>query len=189
MSSSVPVARRPDRRSGQTIRKLLDAGVEELRSATYSTMTMRTVAARAGVSPASAYTYFPSKNALVAQLYLEVLKTVPVHVDVNDSPKTRVTATMRDLALAGADEPELTAACATAMLADEPAVETVRAEITAEVARRLRAALGPGWRPAVRSTLSLTFAGALMSARFLTYEQISAQLDAAVDLILGAAVS
>lgn len=189
MSRSAPAVRRPDRRPGQTIAKLLDAGAEELRASSYSAMTMRSVAARAGISPASAYTYFPSKNALIARLYLEAVKTVPVRVDANDSPKTRVTATMHDLALAGADEPELTAACATAMLADEPAVEAVRAEITGEVARRLRAALGPGWRPAVRHTLGLAFAGALMSARFLTYEQISAQLDAAVDLILGAAVS
>lgn len=152
-------------------------------------MTMRTVAARAGVSPASAYTYFPSKNALVARLYLDVLKTVPEHVDINDTPTFRINATMRDLALAGAEQPELTAACATAMLADEPAVEAVRAEIAGEVARRLRTALGPGWGPAVLNTLALTFAGALMTARFLTYEQVSTQLEAAVDLILGAADS
>ena len=189
MSRSDPVTRRPDRRPGQTIRKLLDAGAEELRASSYSAMTMRTVAARAGVSPASAYTYFPSKNALVARLYLEVLKTVPTFAGADRSPKDRVTSTLNELALAGADEPELTAACAIAMLADEPAVEAVRAEISSEVVRRLRAALGPGWRPAVHSTLALTFAGALMSARFLTYEQISAQLTAAVDLILGAAVS
>ena len=75
------------------------------------------------------------------------------------------------------------------MLADEPAVEAVRNEFVGEVARRLRAALGPGLRPSVQHTLGLTFAGALMSARFLTYEQISAQLDDSVDLILGASIS
>ena len=75
------------------------------------------------------------------------------------------------------------------MLADEPAVEAVRTEFVGEVARRLRSALGHGLRPSVQHTLGLTFAGALMSARFLTYEQISAQLDDSVDLILGASIS
>jgi TetR/AcrR family transcriptional regulator, cholesterol catabolism regulator len=189
MSRSAPAVRRPDRRPGQTVRKLLDAGVEELRASSYAGLTMRAVAARAGVSPASAYTYFPSKNALVATLYLEVLRTVPLHVDVNDTPKTRVNATMREMALAGADEPELTAACATALMAEDPAVTSVRVEIAQETARRIQVALGPGWTPAVRSTLELTFAGALMSARFLTYDQIGQRMDAAVDLILGASVS
>ena len=59
-------ARRSDRRPAQTIRKVLDAGLDELRESSYATLTMRAVATRAGVSPASAYTYFPSKSALVA---------------------------------------------------------------------------------------------------------------------------
>lgn len=180
--------RRPDRRPARTIRKLLDAGAAELRATSYSAMTMRSVAARAEVSPASAYTYFPSKNALVTTLYLETLKTVPLQIDSAATPKTRVGTAIREMLLAGADEPEIISACATAMLADEPAVEAVRAEIIQEFGRRLRAALGPGWRPEVLTTLGLTFAGALMSARFVDYEQISAQLDDAVGLVLGAAV-
>ena len=190
MSRSVAVVeRRPDRRPGQTIRKLLDAGAAELRATSFSVMTMRSVAARAGVSSASAYTYFPSKNALVATLYLETLKTVPLQPDNTDNPKARVKAALRAMMLAGADEPELRAACATAMLADEPAVEAVRGKFVGEVARRLRAALSTGLRPSVQHTLGLTFAGALMSARFLTDEQIAKQLDASVDLILGASIS
>ena len=182
MSRSVAVVeRRPDRRPGQTIRKLLDAGAAELRATSFSVMTMRSVAARAGVSSASAYTYFPSKNALVATLYLETLKTVPLQPDNTDNPKARVKAALRAMMLAGADEPELRAACATAM--------AVRGKFVGEVARRLRAALGTGLRPSVQHTLGLTFAGALMSARFLTDEQIAKQLDASVDLILGASIS
>ena len=190
MSRSAAVAsRRPDRRPAQTIRKLLDAGAAELRAAPYSALSMRSVAARAEVSPASAYTYFPSKNALVANLYLDTLKTVALQPDNSESPKRRVNAVMRGMLLAGADQPGLTAACATAMLADEPAVETARAEIAQEFARRIRSALGPGWRPDVAATLGLTFAGALMSARFLTHDQTARQLESAVDLVLGASVS
>ena len=50
-------------------------------------------------------------------------------------------------------------------------------------------ALGPGWPRAVKSTLQMTFAGALMTARFVSYDEIAGQLDEAVNLILGASVA
>jgi AcrR family transcriptional regulator len=181
--------RRSDRRPGQTIRKVLDAGLEELRASSYANLTMRAVAQRAGVSPASAYTYFSSKSALVAAVYLRLLRDLPLHTDVNDTTKTRVSATMRDMALVVADEPELTAGCGAALMADDPAVGPLRVEIAAEVARRIGAALGPGWPRPVLSTLHMTFAGALMAARFLTYPEIAGQLDEAVNLVLGASVA
>lgn len=182
-------ARRSDRRPGQTIRKVLDAGLVELRESSYANLTMRAVATRAGVSPASAYTYFPSKSALVAAVYLRLLRDLPLHTDVNDTTTTRVSATLRDMAVAVDDEPELTAACGTALMADDPAVQPLREQIGEEVARRIGAALGPGWPRAVKSTLQLTFAGALMTARFVSYDEFAGRLDEAVNLILGAAVS
>ncbi|WP_197380761.1 TetR/AcrR family transcriptional regulator [Mycolicibacterium mengxianglii] len=183
-----PVAagsRRRDRRPEQTVRKVLDAGVAELRRSSFGGLTMRAVAARAGVSPASAYTYFPSKSALVAAVYLQLLRAAPVHTDVNQTTRARVTTTLREMALVVADEPELTAACGAALMADDPAVTPVREQIAAEVITRIRAALGPGWPPAVSATLLMTFAGALMTARFLSFDQIAGQLDDAVVLVLG----
>jgi len=182
-------ARRSDRRPGQTIRKVLDAGLEELRESSYANLTMRAVASRAGVSPASAYTYFPSKSALVAAVYLRFLQALPLHTDVNDTTKTRVSATLRDMTFVVADEPELTTACGTALMADDPAVTPLREQIAEEVSRRIGAALGPGWPRAVKSTLQMTFAGALMTARFVSYEEIAGKLDEAVNLILGASVA
>ena len=96
--------------------------------------------ARAGVSPASAYTYFPSKSSLVAAVYLRLLQALPVHTDVNDTTKTRVSAKMRDMAIVVADEPELTTACGAALMADDPAVKPLREQIGDEVSRRI------GWR-------------------------------------------
>ncbi|MDP7726198.1 TetR/AcrR family transcriptional regulator [Mycobacterium sp. TY814] len=188
-ATGAPAPRRSDRRPGQTIRKVLDAGLQELRESSYANLTMRAVAQRAGVSPASAYTYFSSKSALVAAVYLRFLRELPLHTDVNDTTKTRVSATMRDMALVVADEPELTAGCGTALMADDPAVIPLRVEIAEEVSRRIGAALGPGWPRSVKSTLQMTFAGALMTARFLTYQEIAGQLDEAVNLILGASVA
>jgi AcrR family transcriptional regulator len=181
--------RRSDRRPGQTIRKVLDAGLAELRESSYANLTMRAVAGRAGVSPASAYTYFPSKSALVAAVYLRFLQALPLHTDVNDTTKTRVSATMRDMAVVVADEPELTTACGAALMADDPAVKPLREQIGEEVSRRIGAALGPGWPRAVKSTLQMTFSGALMTARFVSYDEIAGQLDEAVNLILGASVA
>jgi len=184
--SGTGAARRSDRRPEQTIRKVLDAGLEELRESSYANLTMRAVAARAGVSPASAYTYFPSKSALVAAVYLRFLRALPLHTDVNDSTGTRVSATLRDMAVVVADEPELTTACGAALMADDPAVKPLREQIGEEVSRRIAAALGPGWPRAVKSTLQLMFSGALMTARFVSYQEIAGQLEEAVDLILGA---
>lgn len=166
----------------------MDAGLQELRESSYANLTMRAVAQRAGVSPASAYTYFSSKSALVAAVYLRFLRELPLHTDVNDTTRTRVSATMRDMALVVAEEPELTAGCGAALIADDAAVAPLRDEIAEEVARRIGAALGPGWPRAVKSTLQMTFIGALMSARFATYQEIAGQLDEAVQLILGASV-
>ncbi|MCV7435885.1 TetR/AcrR family transcriptional regulator [Mycobacterium seoulense] len=181
--------RRSDRRPGQTIRKVLDAGLEELRESSYANLTMRSVATRAGVSPASAYTYFPSKSALVAAVYLRFLRELPLHTDVNDTTEARVSATLRDMAVVVADEPELTAACGAALMADDPAVAPIREQIGHEVAARIGAALGPGWPRAVKSTLQMTFSGALMTARFVSFDEIEGQLDEAVNLILGATVA
>ena len=189
VSAGFGAARRSDRRPGQTIRKVLDAGLQELRESSYANLTMRAVATRAGVSPASAYTYFPSKSALVAAVYLRFLRALPLHTDVNDSTRARVSATLRDMAVVVADEPELTAACGAALMADDPAVTPIRDQIGEEVSRRIGAALGPGWPRSVKSTLQMTFAGALMTARFVSFPEIAGQLDAAVDLILGAPFS
>ncbi len=189
LSAGFGAARRSDRRPGQTIRKVLDAGLQELRESSYANLTMRAVATRAGVSPASAYTYFPSKSALVAAVYLRFLRALPLHTDVNDTTRARVSATLRDMAVVVADEPELTAACGAALMADDPAVTPIRDQIGEEVSRRIGAALGPGWPRSVKSTLQMTFAGALMTARFVSFPEIAGQLDAAVDLILGAPFS
>jgi TetR/AcrR family transcriptional regulator, cholesterol catabolism regulator len=182
-------ARRSDRRPAQTIRKVLDAGLEELRESSYANLTMRAVATRAGVSPASAYTYFPSKSALVAAVYLRLLRDLPLQTDVNETTQTRVSTTLRDMALMVADEPELTTACGAALMADDPAVKPLREQIGEEVSRRIGAALGPGWPRTVKSTLQIAFAGALLTARFVSYDEISGRLDEAVDLILGASVA
>lgn len=181
--------RRRNRRQEETVRKVLDAAVEMLRECSYSDLTMRAVAARAGVAPATAYTYFSSKNALIAEVYLRLVRDVPVFTDVNHSTQERVTAQLRELALLVADEPELAAAATTALMGDEPEIRQVRDKIGLEVRRRIASALGPGAWPEVLTTLEMIFYGALVQAgtKSLTYYQMADRLDGVIALIMGGA--
>ena len=181
--------RRRNRRQEETIRKVLDAAVELLRETSYSDLTMRMVAARAGVSPATAYTYFRSKNALIAEVYLRLVREVPLFTDVNHTTQQRVTAQLRELSLLVADEPELAAAATTALMGNEPEVRGIRDKIGMEVHRRIASALGPGAWPEVLATLELIFYGALVHAgtRSATYYQMADRLDSVIALIMGGA--
>ena len=79
-----------NRRQEETFRKVLAAGIETLREKSYADLTVRAVAARAKVAPATAYTYFSSKNHLIAEVYLDLVREVPYFTDVNDTRLHRV---------------------------------------------------------------------------------------------------
>src|SRR3712207_3049056 len=71
-------------RQAETVDRLLAAGLDELRAVGHDTMTIRTVAHRAGVSPATAYTYLASKSHLFAELFWRHLTTDPRADEVGD---------------------------------------------------------------------------------------------------------
>ena len=184
-----PVETPRNRRQEETFRKVLAAGVEMLRESSYADLTVRAVAARAKVAPATAYTYFSSKNHLIAEVYLDLVSQVPYFTDVNDSMTTRVDKAVRALTLVVADEPEVAAACTTALLGggSDPAVRTVRDRIGAEIHKRIRSAVGPDAEARIVSALEMTFFGALVNAGSgaFTYHQIADRLTYSVGLILG----
>jgi AcrR family transcriptional regulator len=177
-----------NRRQEETFRKVLTAGIEMLRESSYGDLTVRAVAARAKVAPATAYTYFSSKNHLIAEVYLDLLKRVPYFTDVNEPMPSRVERALRSMALAVADEPEVAAACTTALLTgNDPTVARVRESIGGEIHRRIRSAVGPDADPRVVSALEMTFFGALVNAGSgaFTYHQIADRLSYVVGLVLG----
>jgi AcrR family transcriptional regulator len=142
---------------------------------------------RAKVAPATAYTYFSSKNHLVAEVYLDLVKQVPYFTNVNDTQFTRVDNALRALALVVADDPVVAAACTTALMSGgDPAVLSVRDRIGAEIHRRITSAIGPGADPRTVSALQMTFFGALVQAGSgaFTYQQTADQLTYVVRLIL-----
>lgn len=180
-----------NRRQEETFRKVLAAGIETLREKSYADLTVRAVAARAKVAPATAYTYFSSKNHLIAEVYLDLVRQVPYFTDVNDPMPTRVEQALRHLALVVADEPEVSAACTTALLSGgaEPAVTAARDRIGAEIHRRITSAMGPNADPTAVSALEMSFFGALVQAGSgeFTYREIADRLAYVVRLILAGA--
>jgi AcrR family transcriptional regulator len=180
-----------NRRQEETFRKVLLAGMETLRENSYADLTVRMVAARAKVAPATAYTYFSSKNHLIAEVYLDLVRQVPYFTDVNDPMPTRVHQVLRHLALVVADEPEVGAACTAALLGggSDPAVRDARDRIGAEIHRRITSAIGPGADPSTVSALEMAFFGALVQAGSgeSTYHKIADRLADVVRLILAGA--
>ncbi|SOJ57385.1 putative HTH-type transcriptional regulator [Mycobacterium simulans] len=180
-----------NRRQEETFRKVLAAGMETLRENSYADLTVRMVAARAKVASATAYTYFSSKNHLIAEVYLDLVRQVPFFTDVNDPLPARVEQALRHLALVVADEPEVGAACTAALLGGsaDPAVRAVRDRIGAEIHRRIASAIGPGAKPNTVSALEMAFFGALVQAGSgqFTYQEIADRLTDVVGLILAGA--
>ncbi|OBH47333.1 TetR/AcrR family transcriptional regulator [Mycobacterium mantenii] len=180
-----------NRRQEETFRKVLAAGIETLREKSYADLTVRAVAARAKVAPATAYTYFSSKNHLIAEVYLDLVRQVPYFTDVNDPMTTRVEQVLHHLALVVADEPEVGAACTTALLSGgaDPAVRAARDRIGAEIHRRITSAMGPNADPTAVSALEMSFFGALVQAGSgeFSYREIADRLAYVVRLILSGA--
>src|SRR6202022_3223707 len=144
-----------------TYHRVLDAAVELLRETKYSELTVRAIAARAEVSPATAYNYFKSKNGLIAEVYLRLVRTVPLFVDVNQTTHERVSKEIHALAMLGAYEPEVAAATTTALMGDEEELKPLREQIGTEVRRRPPAALGPGAPINMLSAVEYVFYGAM----------------------------
>lgn len=177
-----------NRRQEETFRRVLTAGLNKLRESSYADLTVRAVAARAEVAPATAYTYFSSKNHLIAEIYLDLIRQVPYFTDVNDSRLLRVKKALRSMALMVAEKPEVAAACTTALLSgNDPAVRRVRERIGAEIRRRIRSALGPDADPRTLSALEMTYFGALVNAGSgaFSYHEIADRLSYVAGLIVG----
>ena len=152
-------------RQARTVQSLADAALEELRAVGYEQLTVRNVARRTGVAPATAYTYFASKEHLVTEVFWRRLADLgDPKIDRRRCPADRVTDALADFTELAAQEPELMSACTVAMMADDPDVRHLRDRIGLELHRRLVAALGEDADPAVLIALDLAMAGALVRA-------------------------
>ena len=175
-----------NQRQAETVDKLLAAGLEELRSVGHDGLTIRTVAQRAGVSPATAYTYLASKNHLFAELFWRHVSAEGAEPASGVNPTERLRAEMRALARQVEQEPELAAAVTPALLGSDPDVARLRLRIGSEFVRRFERALGEGADGAVIRTVTLAFSGALLQVGMglMTYDDLAASLDEVVDVVM-----
>jgi AcrR family transcriptional regulator len=175
-------------RQADRVDALVDAALQELRAGGYEGLTVRNVARRAGVAAATAYTYFGSKDHLVAEVFARRVDALPTpSVDGASSAVDRVSAALREIAGMVAGEPELAAASTTAVLARDTDVERLRARIGAAFNDRLHAALGPDATPGVLRALNLAWAGALLQAGMgvFPYAELSDRMHEVAEVLLG----
>jgi len=175
-------------RQARTVRGLTDAALEELRVAGYDGLTVRNVARRAGVAPATAYSYFTSKDHLVTEVFWRRLSALPETEHERSTDATeRLDATLTDLLLLVADEPELASSCSIAMLAPDPDVKALRDRVGNEMHRRVVTALGDDADPVLTITVDLIVTGALVRVGMghLSYDDLPELVSAVSRLITG----
>ncbi|MFD4292809.1 TetR/AcrR family transcriptional regulator [Rhodococcus sp. NPDC058505] len=193
-SSFESTRRRLTPKQADTVDRLCVAAVDVLREEDFAGLTVRAVAARAGVGPATAYTYFSSKEHLVAEVFWRRLSRSPRPATDGHDRTGRVVAVLRDIALLLADEPGLSAAVTNALLGGDPDVEHLRVRIGIEIRDRLLDALRgdestPSGRdpdPDVLETLELLYAGALLRAGmgYGSYADLADRLERSATMIL-----
>ena len=126
--------------------RLVAAAAEEAEERPYADISVRTIAKRAGVAPATAYTYFSGKDHLLAEVLWRRMQSSPSLVDLTLPLPDRVADTVRTMGFGAMGSPAV-AVCTTALLGDGPDVKRVRSRLGAEIGRRLEGALGQRRRP------------------------------------------
>jgi TetR/AcrR family transcriptional regulator, cholesterol catabolism regulator len=179
--------RRLTAKQADTVERLGNAAVKILTREGFAGLTVRRVAAEAGVGSATAYTYFSSKEHLVAEVFWRRLAAAPLAVHESEDPATRVIEVLRHIALLVADEPEFAGAVTSALLGRDPDVQVLRLRIGRDIHDRLIAALGQDRDPDVIESLELLYAGALVRAGmgYGSYADIADRLEKSARLMLG----
>ena len=192
MSSGVrfeSTRRRLTDQQADTVGKLTTAAVEILREKGAGGLAVRSVAARAGVAPATAYTYFSSKNHLIAEVFWRRLVSSPgvegAPTETAEDKVSAVVGVLRDVALLVADEPELATAVTGALLSDDTEVAQLRVRIGTEIRRRLASVMDEP-APGVLEALEMVYAGALVRAGmgYDTYASMADSIETTARLIL-----
>jgi AcrR family transcriptional regulator len=183
--AAVTTRRRPRRRDDR-IDALADAALDELREHGYEGLTVRNAARRAGLAPATAYTYFGSKDHLVAEVFWRRLQHLAVPTSRRASALTRLNGALDNLIEVITGEPALVAASTIAVLADDPDVDGLRLRIGARINEHLADALGDRADPAVLRALHLAVSGALLQSGmgFLDYDDLGPRLHEVARLLL-----
>ena len=179
--------RRLSGRRPETAARLVEAVSEVIAVTGYDGLTVRAVAKAAGVSAASAYNYFASKEHLLAEVYWRRLAAMPpASVGPKSTAGERMRAAVEPIALAVEHEPELAAGVTTALLAHDPDVQAINRQIAELMAARLEQALGAHLADDARMPLLFMLTGGLLNAGmgYVEYRQVADEMSRFADAAL-----
>ncbi|MFC4372910.1 TetR/AcrR family transcriptional regulator [Nocardia halotolerans] len=179
--------RRLTEKQADTVDRLTKAAVDVIKKQGFAGLTVRQVAAAAGVGTATAYTYFSSKEHLVAEVFWRrLLQSPQLEHDSDQTAAQRVVATLRQVSLMVGGETELAGAVTSALLGQDPDVSHLRVRIGLEIRQRIARALGPDPDLDVLAAFEMLYAGALVRAGmgYGTYDEMADRIEKSVYLIL-----
>jgi AcrR family transcriptional regulator len=179
--------RRLSPRQAEVVAQLVRATEQEIEVVGYAGLTVRSVARRAGVAPATAYNYFSSKDHLLAEVLWRGMQALPP-VGAHDGRPAhdRVADAVRAMVLLTTESPALVDASTQALLSNGADVMHLRDRIGSEIHHRLAAAVGHDADPMVVRVLQASFSGALLAAGMghMTFLDIPEFVAAAAVLML-----
>ncbi len=174
-------------RQAEVVEQLVEATADEVIEVGYPGLTVRNVARRAGVAPATAYNYFSSKDHLLAELLWHRMRALPpVDASSGGSLVERLADTVQMMVLLTTGSPVVVGACTSALLNATPDVKHLRDRIGSEIHRRFVDALGDEIDPKVVVVLETTYSGALLLAGMghMAYDDVPAFLAEAAGLMI-----
>jgi AcrR family transcriptional regulator len=188
------VSRRLSAAQSATREKLIDAALELASAGGQDASGLRDVARRAGLSAATAYQYFSSRDellvALLDRLERRSRESAQHRIDKGEPPAKRLRGLLEAVLREVRQHPRLYQAMFTAWIASHPGGDPHAALPWHGVQDSwIALALGPGPRAdAVAATLDHVLLGAMVAViTEQPWEEISRTLDSAVDLLLAGA--
>jgi len=184
-------ARTPAQRA--RLERLRDAARTLASEGGYAAVTMRAVAKRAGVGPATVYRYFSSKDHLIADVHaqrsLDVLADLAARPPRHKHAADRVAAVFHRLLAAAHEDPELAAAGVAAINSADPAASSPEFWNENIMSRYMQVALGDeevGDRTALGELLGHVFFSLMcaLSTGRMGLAQANAAMDRAIAIAL-----
>lgn len=180
-------------RQAATRDELRAAAIRLVSSEPFDEVTMRDIAREAGVSPATAYTYYGSKEHVLAEAYVEFVEALTDRLRTRPpggaTTLDRVRSVIRRATSGVGDSPELATAFARAMASSDASVAMIRPRVEHSFRDWLDLAIGErelADRAAIVRTLELVLYASMISRANgqMTTDQMRATLDDTARLLL-----
>lgn len=162
------------------------AAVEAVDEVGYDRLSMRDVSRRAGVTHATTYGYFSSKQHVIAEAFVRELVLwgeLPIE---GESPVSRLDSVFRAFGQVLVRNPSLSRASTAALLGEDDVVRALRLRAGEVIVTRLAAALGDAASNKRVDALVLAINGATLQAGlgYSTFGEVPQRLAAAASFIM-----